>query len=184
MFNYAYLSTEIQSQCDAALGAASVCLVDNNDPQAKDPQANQAGSLTTSGQAQSVNGQQVPQSPQNKASLNVNYRFDFSPGSLTLSASDTWKDKTYFSIFNRSYNLAPDYMQVDVRATWTDSENRYSIVGYVRNASNSLGYDGYNGGVIGNTNAIGGPRTVGETISLTPPRVFGIQVQYRVGSTK
>jgi iron complex outermembrane receptor protein len=185
LFNYAYLSTAIQSECDAALGLASVCLIDNNDPQAKDPQANQAGPLLPSGnQAQSVQGQQVPQSPANKASLNVNYRFDFSPGSLTLSVSDTWKDSTYFSLFNRSYNLAPAYSQVDVRATWTDTENRYSIVGYVRNAANSLGYDGYNGGVIGNTNAIGGPRTVGETISLTPPRVFGIQVQYRVGSTK
>jgi iron complex outermembrane receptor protein len=184
LFNYAYLSTAIQSQCDAALGAASVCLVDNNDLLGQDPDANKAGPLTASGQAQSVHGQQVPQSPTNKASLNVNYRFDFSPGSLTLSASDTWKDSTYFSIFNRSYNLAPAYSQVDVRATWTDTENRYSIVGYVRNATNSLGYDGYNGGVIGNTNAIGGPRTVGETVSLTPPRVFGIQVQYRVGSTK
>jgi iron complex outermembrane receptor protein len=189
MFNYAYLTAEIQSKCDPATGEA-VCLVDNNDAQAKDPQANQAGPLVPGSlgsppsQSQSVYGQQVPQSPKNKASLNVNYRFDFSPGSLTLSASDIWKDSTYFSIFNRSYNLAPSYSQVDVRATWTDSENRYSVVAYARNLLDKEGYDGYNGGLVGNTNAIGGPQSVGETISLTPPRVFGIQVQYRIGSTK
>jgi iron complex outermembrane receptor protein len=188
LFNYAYLDTAIQSTCDKVSGG--VCLVDNNDTQAKDPDANQAGPLVPGSlgnppsQSQSVHGQNVPQSPKNKASLNANYRFEFEPGSLTLSASDTWKDATYFSIFNRSYNLAPSYYQVDVRATWADTANRYSIVGYIRNATNSRGYDGYNGALVGQSYTIGGPQTVGENISLTPPRVYGLQVQFRVGGTK
>jgi iron complex outermembrane receptor protein len=164
LLSYGYMSATIRNGC---------CFVDGADPAALQPGAHPVGPPSGGQQAQSVTGQTVPESPANKIGLNGNYTFVFQPGSLTLSASYIWKDKTYDSIFNRAaYSLAPSYSQVDLRASWNDADKRYAVILFAKNVFDSLGYDSVAGTVMTN----GG---VARSISLTPPRTFGVQLQYR-----
>jgi iron complex outermembrane receptor protein len=121
----------------------------------------------------SVDGNRVPFQPRNKVALNGTYRFQFTPGSLAVSASWLWRDTQYASIFNRRENLLPAYDQTDLRMTWTGATNSYSVVGYVRNVLDDEGFDG----VSANATASG----ITNSFSLTPPRTFGLELQYRFG---
>ncbi len=85
-----------------------------------------------------------------------------------------WKDKTYDSIFNRFYNLAPAYDQVDLRATFNDIKDRYSIILYGKNVFNTLGFDGVAGARL-SAQAV----ATFETFGLTPPATYGVEFQYR-----
>ena len=165
LFNYSYLNATIHDKSD--------CFIDGNDPTAVAPQANTHGCKAGSG-AQTVDGQIVPESPRNKISLSGNYTFVFDPGSLTLSATYIWKDKTYDSIFNRFYSLAPSYDQVDLRASFNDAKNRYTVILYGKNVFNTLGYDGVAGARL-STDAYARYQTFG----LTPPATYGVELQYR-----
>jgi iron complex outermembrane recepter protein len=173
LLSYGYLDATVQKGC---------CYVDGADPYALQPSAHKVGSPASNGdQTQSIVGQTVPESPRNKIAVNGNYTFNFAPGTLNLSASGIWKDATYDSVFNRPYNKAPSYDQVDLRATWTDIHKRYSIIAFVKNSFDSNGYDNVSGtevtpSFLGGTVPAG---TVARTVSLTPPRTYGVQLQYR-----
>ena len=131
---------------------------------------------------QNLKGNALPQAPKNKIALNAVYTFVMDSGSLSPSVSYFWRDSQYGSIFQRSYNKAPSWDQVDLRLTWKDAQNRFTIIGYGKNIFNDLGY------YEGNTSS----RTVGRlqsglpvvqgiatTYSLTPPRTYGVELQYR-----
>jgi iron complex outermembrane recepter protein len=169
LLSYSYLNATIRQGC---------CYVDGTDPLALQPGAHPVGALVGGQQQQSVVGQTVPESPRNKVALNGDYRFDFEPGSLTLSASYIWKDQTYESIFNRFYNLAPSYSQVDLRALWTDKSNRYTMIVYAKNVFDTVGYDGASGAQLTSPPAPN-QTSVTRTYSYTAPRTFGVQLQYR-----
>jgi iron complex outermembrane receptor protein len=175
LFNYAYLDAKIDKGC---------CFVDGVDPRAIQPDAQPSGPLTGTSQGQSLTGERVPQSPEHKAALNMNYTFRLAPGSLNVSVSDIWKDATYFSVFNRPYNLAPSYNQIDLRATWTAASDHYSIVAFGRNILDDEGYDGTTG-LLQTQLPAGGvgvpviPASITRNVSLTPPRTYGVELQYR-----
>lgn len=167
LLSYSYLNATIHEGC---------CYVDQADPLALQSGAHPAGPQIGGQQRQNVAGETVPESPRNKIALNGNYRFDFAPGSLTFSASVIWKDATYESIFNRAYNLAPSYSQVDLRALWTDAGNRYTIIVFAKNVLDTRGYDGASAQQLTpGLNQTG----VTRTYSYLPPRTFGVQLQYR-----
>jgi iron complex outermembrane recepter protein len=126
----------------------------------------------------SVDGETVPQSPRNKVSANGNYTWHFTPGSLNFSASYIWKDKTYDSIFNEPYFLAPSYSRVDSRLTWTDASDRYTVFFYGKNLQNKLGYENVTAGPIA-TPAAGFP-PYSSSYELTPPRTYGVELQFRM----
>lgn len=167
--NYAYISSTVAS-------TGGQCLEDTADPGAVAPGANTTGCPAPTGgvQLQNINGATLAEAPQNKVSVNALYRLHLAPGTLSLSGSFIWKDKEYSSPFNRYYNEAPSYTQVNLRATWTDTNNRYSIIAYANNLFNTVGYDSATG-VIVNT----APPTVDRLASLTAPRTFGVEFQYR-----
>jgi iron complex outermembrane receptor protein len=91
---------------------------------------------------QNLKGSQLPQSPKNKVAINVNYAFQFDAGSLTPSVSYIWRDKQYSNLFTRALGAAPSWDQWDARITWKAKNNHYSIIAYVKNLGNTLGYDG------------------------------------------
>ncbi len=169
LLSYSYLDATIKSGC---------CFVDGTDPLALQPGTHPSGAPVGGQQAQSVVGQTVPESPRNKVALNGNYRFDFRPGSLTLSASYIWKDETYESIFNRGYNRAPSYTQVDLRALWTDASDRYTVIVFAKNLFDTRGYDGASGAQLTSPPAVN-QTSFAQSYSYTPPRTFGVQLQYR-----
>jgi iron complex outermembrane receptor protein len=143
---------------------------------------------TVSGVAENINGNTVPESPQSKVALNGNYTWRFTPGSLNYSVNYIWKAATHDSIFNEQYFVAPDYNQVDMRLSWNDAADRFTIFGYVKNLQNKVGYDGV--GAFRITTPAPGTRACGfngpspyycdQDQGLTPPRTYGVQVQYRL----
>ena len=176
--SYSYLNAKIQDAC---------CFVDPTDTQAREPGAKPAanvpapGALTGPQVGQDLKGQALPNSPRNKVTVNATYELRFDPGSLVLSGTYTWRDKTYYSVFNRDYNLAPSFDQVDLRASWTDTANRYTVIAFVRNVTDSLGRENRSASrQTANPNAPAG--TYGALAireAYVPPRTFGLELQYR-----
>jgi iron complex outermembrane receptor protein len=178
---YGFDHTTITSGCTIVGGVPSgACVVD-----ALDPLGTAAGAHTVAtigGEAvQSVKGSELPQAPENKVAFNATYTFNFDPGNLIFSASYIWKDKSYASIFTRTYYEAPSWNQVDLRATWSGDHDRYEVIFFVRNLFNTLGYDAAAAGYIAQ-NPVGDPGagiTQVPAFDLTPPRTFGAEVHYK-----
>jgi iron complex outermembrane recepter protein len=214
LFNYSFNPTGINQLTG---------IVDPADPEAVQPGAKPLTPLTKCTSAstplcdvntglvqrpQDLKGNVLPNAARNKVALNVLYTWDFAPGSLTPSASYIWRDKEYASIFERDYDSAPSWSQVDARITWKDKDNKYSIIAYVKNMFDTLGYDSANSGtrqsgIFPNAAiaASGGAITPGlpsvaglstngvltglgsggitRSFALTPPRTFGMEFQYR-----
>ncbi|MBS0361529.1 MAG: TonB-dependent receptor [Proteobacteria bacterium] len=156
---------------------------------------------------QDLSGNSMPQNARNKVAVAVTYTWDFEAGSLTPEVSYVWRDKQYSGIFERSYYASPSWDQTDIRLTWKGKDNRYTVTGFVKNLFDQLGYDGgagagrisgvYNASTIaalgmtpglpnaafpGAFNAVQRNATfngISTTYPLTPPRTYGIEVQYR-----
>jgi iron complex outermembrane recepter protein len=168
LLNYAYLHATISS-------TNGTCYQDAADPLALAPGANTGGCAAGSG-LQNLVGSTLPASPRNKIAANVIYTFHFAPGSLALSGTYIWRDKTYDSVFNRSYNLDPSYSLVNLRGIWTDSANRYSLILYANNVFNRIGQDASGGLAVTNP---GPGQVIDPLVSYTPPRVYGVELRYR-----
>jgi iron complex outermembrane receptor protein len=156
---------------------------------------------------QDITGNQLPNSPKNKIAINVNYTWMLEPGSLIGSVNYVWRDKQFGSLFDRSYYMAPSYDQWDARLTYKDKDNKYTIIAFVKNIFNDLGYEGGSGagrrtGLIpayilgvGCTSPTAtctantpvpvtvpgtpGQGGIAQSFLLTPPRTYGIELQYR-----
>jgi iron complex outermembrane receptor protein len=168
--NYAYLNSTITK-------TGGACFENTADPRALGPDAkiSGCGGPNSSGvQTQNITGNQMPEATPNKVSLNAVYTFRLEPGNLALSGSYIWKDKTYYSVFNASYDQAPSYAQVNVRATWTDAKDRYTVFVYADNLFNTLGYDTAVGAPISAS-----PLVVYKGYGLTAPTTYGVEFQYR-----
>ncbi len=173
LFTYAYLDAHISKAC---------CISDGNDPAAIQPGATPAGVSAFGGndpftglpnRGQDLKGQTLPLSPKNKIALNGNYTFDLGKhGSLIASASYLWRDEQYSSIFNRSYNLAPSRDQIDLRLTYKDPSNRFTLIGYAANVTDNTNFE-----TLAGTRYSTG--TVYNTYVLTDPRTYGVQLQAR-----
>jgi iron complex outermembrane recepter protein len=172
LLNYAYLHATISS-------TNGICYQDASDPNGLAPGANTSGCPGPSGtgaQTQNLVGSTLPASPRNKVALNAIYTLHFDPGSLAMSATYVWRDKTYDSVFNRSYNLDPSYSQVNLRAIWTDSANRYNVILYANNITNKIAEDAQFGLGVNNP---GPGQVIDPVVSYIPPRVYGVELRYR-----
>ncbi len=123
--------------------------------------------------------------------MNVNYTLEMPTGSLTGSVSYSWRSEQFGSIFNRPWYRSPSYDQWDLRATWASMDKKYSVIGFIRNVGNTVGYEGgpsasrVDGFVP--AHALGGVGTdsvpvlegITSSYSITPPRTYGIELQYR-----
>ncbi len=173
LLDYSYLSATISGQAGscATPTPASSCYQN-----------------VVSGAFENTNGNTVPESPRSKIAANANYTWRFTPGSLNYSVSYIWKDKTHDSIFSEQYFIAPEYTQVDMRLSWNDTADRFTIFGYIKNLQNKLGYDGVGAFAVltpaPGTKACGfngpSPYYCDQDLGLTPPRTYGVEVQYRL----
>ncbi len=180
ILDYSYLSAVIKGQDGSCLTPAP------NTPSS-------CYANTVSGVFENTNGNTVPESPRSKFAANANYTWHFTPGNLNYSVSYVWKDKTHDSIFREDYFTAPEFTQVDMRLSWNDTADRFTIFAYIKNLQNKLGYDGV-GAFAVNTPAPGtaacgfNPNSAGQpipyycdqTLGLTPPRTYGVEIQYRL----
>ena len=154
--------------------AVKRCFVDGGDTGAGAPDARPCG--PAAGQApQLIDGGELPSAPHNKIAFNANYTFFTGLGNLTLGATWVHKDEAYYSVFSREHYLAPSYDQTDFRALWSGSDNRYTIIAFVNNAFDDVGYE-----AAGATQSAWG--TQSRTLALTAPRTYGMEVQFRFGN--
>ena len=121
----------------------------------------------------SVVGNSLPQAPKNKLAINGAYSFIMDSGTLTLGATYAYRTKAYSNVFSRDYNSAPSWDQVDLRAHWAPQGNKYTIIAYVKNVGDT---DGYDAAVTANQRS---DRNGAQNLELTPPRTYGIELQYR-----
>jgi len=169
--NYSYLNAEITEAC---------CFLDPDDPlallagaQPGGPPVRNLAGVTTS-QPQNLAGQKIPASTPHRFTVNGNYTWEFTPGSLTASATYVWRDETYSSIFNREFNLQPAFDQVDARLLYVDADDRYTVIGYVKNVFDELGYAG-----VGTARDTLPPNMIYRTFNYTIPRTYGVELHYR-----
>ncbi len=180
--SYGYLHTEITKGC---------CFYDPADPGALDPNATPSGGFVVSNGTrlvfQTLEGSRIYQSPKHKFAGNANYTFEFDPGSLILSATFTWTDETYYQPFKSAANKVKGYDVTDFRALWNDADDRFTIIGYVKNAFDQKGFTS-NGSTTptaifdvpgsGSAPNITQTRTA-ITRGLIQPRTYGVELQYR-----
>jgi iron complex outermembrane receptor protein len=194
--SYSYDHTAILTSCTGTLSggiltpaAGALCLQDTNDPAAVAKGARPFPGQTGAGAAgdaiyQSVNGSPLPDAPQNKIAVDVAYTWHFEPGSLTTSITGVWRDTQNGTVFDRSYDNAPSWYDLDLRALWKGPNDKYEIIAYVKNVTNTLQYDVASQGVglLGNGSA---STTAGAGLfqtniyDLAPPRTYGMEVRYK-----
>jgi len=130
----------------------------------------------------SIVGNKLPQAPKHKVAVNGTYTFEFEPGSLTLGATYLYRSEAYANVFTREYNKAPSWDQVDLRAYWAPTGGKYTVIAYVKNVFNTEGYDAALAGSNRNNSATDPTdrfATGAQNLELTPPRLFGMELQYR-----
>jgi iron complex outermembrane recepter protein len=136
---------------------------------------------------QSLEGNHLPNAPEHKIALNGNYTYQTEWGDLIGSITYIWRDEQYGSMFDREYYKSPAYDQVDARLTFRDKDDRFTVILYGRNLLDDIGYEGgafavRKAGFIP-TGAFATTTPIVEGIAsiypLTPPRTFGIELQYR-----
>ena len=189
--SYSYDYTAILTGCTGSFSGTAfiaapgaLCVEDTNDPDAVSSQARPFPGQAAGVRVQSVKGDPLPDAPRNKIAVDVAYTWHFEPGALTLSGSFVWRDVQDGTVFNRTYDNAPSWDGVNLRATWKGPDDRYEVIGYVDNLFNSLQYevgDG-GGGLLGNatshTTAAQGLDEV-NVFTLAPPRTYGMEVRYK-----
>ncbi len=179
--SYGYLHTEITKGC---------CFYDPADPGALDRRATPSGgSVTSNGTRlvfQTLEGSRIYQSPEHKVALNGNYTFKFDPGSLILSATYVWTDETFYQPFKSDANKVKAYDNTDFRALWKDADDRFTVIGFVKNAFDQKGFT--SNGSTTPTAIFDSPNPGVGTIvqtrtaivrGLIQPRTYGVELQYR-----
>jgi iron complex outermembrane receptor protein len=132
-----------------------------------------------------LNGNAVPQSPQNKVTVNPVYTMHLPIGQLTLSATYAFVDKQYYGVFSNPGFLAPSYYDLDLRLLYQPPQGHFTFVLFARNVTNQVQIVNYSTGSFtsGPANLISGaaafPRSGQVTYFANPPRVFGAEFQVR-----
>lgn len=172
LLNYSYLHARNTRECEyRGPNDYADCYYDGADPQALTVGANRVGQDANGNWLQNLDGNGLPQAPENKVAFHTSYRLDFTPGSLTLSGSYTWQDETSYGLFANDAYRVPDFASADFRVVWEDMKDRYTVIGYVDNAFDD---EGYVGAAVGAASQ--GAR---RTRSYIAPQTFGVEVQVR-----
>ncbi|MGH6610509.1 MAG: TonB-dependent receptor domain-containing protein, partial [Burkholderiaceae bacterium] len=163
LLNYAYLDTEITDGC---------CFVDNADPTASAPGAQPRGVFPNGSISQTLVGNRLPITPEHKWTMGANYTWNFVAGSLTAGGTYTDTGDQQSTIWSNPVYTAESFGLADFRLLWNDWQNRYTIIAFAKNAFDELGYGSATGGT---------PTAVGvrRTVSLTYPKTYGMELQYR-----
>ncbi|MDP9103906.1 MAG: TonB-dependent receptor [Pseudomonadota bacterium] len=202
LVDYSYLDATIKSSNGTIDAADPTAQLSTAHPIGPLTNCAVAGACAAAGQApdvytgygsrgQNLSGNQLPNSPKNKVAVNILYTFYLpnNMGRLTPSLTYIYRDKQYGSIFNQSASIAPSWDQIDARLTWKLPGNHLTAIFYGKNLGNKLGYEG--GAAPFRLAGATGPATIGSTYTfsqqggvyssypLTPPRTYGIELQYK-----
>ncbi len=171
---YSYLNT--------AIANAGGCIENTYDPLAQQAGSKTAGCANAAGSlnlAQNIRGNSLPEATPNKVTANALYSFNLPTGKLTLSGTVIWKDTTYASVFNVPEYRQNPYTQVNLRATYASGDGHYNIILFCDNLFDAVGYDGASPTLMNTPTSTATKEDILYGYSLTAPRTFGVQLQYR-----
>jgi iron complex outermembrane recepter protein len=157
--NASYVDSEITRGC---------CFQDTADPTAVAPGAQPVGA----GGAQTLVGNSLPNAPEVKYTVGANYTWNWAPGALTLGGTYSYTDDLQSNVFSNPVATATSNEIADFRLLWSGAKDRYTIIGFVKNAFDEEGYIRSAGS---SPTAVGSRRTVG----LIYPRTYGMELQFR-----
>ncbi len=158
--NASYVDSEITRGC---------CFQDTSDPGGVAPGAQVVNPLNG---AQTLEGNSLPNSPEVKYTLGANYTWSWTPGALTLGGTYSFSDDLQSNVFSNPNATAPSNEIADFRLLWNDAQNRYTIIGFVKNAFDE---EGFIRSTPSSPTGVGSRRSVG----LIYPRTYGAEVQFR-----
>jgi iron complex outermembrane receptor protein len=127
--------------------------------------------------AQTLEGNSLPNAPEVKYTVGANYTWNFTPGTFTVGGTYSYTDDLQSNVFNNPNARADSNEIADFRVLWNDAENRYSIIGFVKNAFDEEGFIRS----AGSSPVAQSPTTLGSrrTVGLIYPRTYGAEVQFR-----
>ena len=115
----------------------------------------------------------LPLTPNHKLTLGANYTWRFDPGSLTLAGSYTYTGEQQQTIWAQPGFTSPANEIVDIRALWKDADDRFTIIGFVKNLTDEVAYQS-------STVTVPSPQVGNRrTVKLNFPRTYGVELQYR-----
>lgn len=131
---------------------------------------------------QDLSGNSLANSPEHRVAANASYTFEFKPGNLIASVSYVWRDEQYSDVFETEPAIVPSFDTIGARLLWTDANDRYTVILYGNNltdedAADSAGLSRLRTGLTG---AAG--QAYYKTLNFTPPREYGLELQYRFGN--
>ena len=123
-------------------------------------------------------GNQMLRVPEAKGGAYASYTFPVIGGSFELLANWSWISRVYYSVFENKDQSAPSYQRLDLRGTWTSSDNGWMVAAFVNNVMDEIGLRQIE--QYGATEESGYLRTG----TGTDPRLFGLEVRYRFGAAR
>jgi iron complex outermembrane receptor protein len=155
--NYSYLDTEILREAINQRTGAPLLLDDEGSP---------------GNNPESIVGNRLPAASKHKVAVSALYDLPVGGNDhVFLAGSYVYRSDAYYTIFQSPISRAPGWDQVDARITYTRPDDGLTFIAFVRNAFDSIGYDGAS-----STAANGGYRQV---YSFTPPRQYGLEMQIK-----
>ncbi len=135
---------------------------------------------------QDLTGNSLANSPEHRIAFNTNYTFEFAAGNLVASATYIWRDEQYSDVFETEPAIVPGYDTISARLLWTDASDRYTVILYGNNltdeyASDAAGLVRLRTGLASAAAPSAAGQAYFKTLNFTPPREYGIEVQYRFG---
>ena len=121
-----------------------------------------------------INGATLPRVAEWKWTAWAQYGFNLgNRGKVDLNTTVSWIDDVPFTVFDDELDTAPSYFRWDARVSWVSSTGKYSATAFVNNILDEIGIR-----QIALDTEEAGYRRSGQT---TEPRLFGLELQYKIG---
>ena len=122
-----------------------------------------------------INGNQLLQVPELKFTAYSTYSFPLDGGSkFDLSGVYSWTDDVYFSPFENDREKADAYGRLDLRGTWTNTAQNLIVTGFVNNIFDEV--------AVLQVLRHGEGENFRQSAGVTSPRVYGIELTYKMGA--
>lgn len=121
---------------------------------------------------ENINGNQILQVPELKYTTYASYRFNLEQyGTVDLFGTYSWIDEVFYSPFEREQEKSEAYGRTDLRATWTSTNDRWIVTGFVNNVFDDIG--------VLQVLRESGEFNFRHTAGITSPRMYGLEFTFR-----
>lgn len=135
---------------------------------------NARGVFNSDGLPTDVDGNQLPNSPENTVSIGAAYSFNFPFGTITPRVDYAWMDDAYAREFNTVGDEIPSWDQWNASLLYTSPDGRWEAKGWIRNINDD---DNITGKYLTSDNS-----GFYRNYFLTEPRIYGASVKYNFGA--